>query len=238
MRMGGDRRLARSCGVTLLLASMWLVAAQPATSTGSDSASVAISGTAELGAQTSLRLPVPVLKFDLTGSEATLPDCALGDAEADLALPAAGLDRPQVAPAGTTLVVSDFPSVTVVGGVRLQPDALPPRDAAVVCYRTFLLGAYSNVAGWQLDVDRVGLPGASEISNLYVGAACPGGAAVGLYPLSVGVGVTLVSGGLPGECRDVLVAVGIKPAHELGGASTALLRYTLLAPAAGFGVGQ
>lgn len=209
-------------------------AAQPITTTGTNMASVDLSGRVELIPLTSLRLPLTELTFDLTSSAAAPPDCVVGSAQLDVPLPTSTFQQPAVAPAGTSLHVQTFPNVTISGGQPANMGDLPSSDPALVCYRTFVLEAFSNRPNWQLTIDRLEAPAATQLRTLYVGAACKGEEDLAIFSLATQETALLTRPSSSADCREVLVAVAIKPALESAGSSATVLRYTLVAPGEGF----
>lgn len=203
--------------------------------TGTGAASVTLALTADLGPTLELRLSAATLSFDLRsvgGDDA--PTCVIGSTDdAVLVGPIAGARI--VAPGGTSLRVDAWPSASVVGGTALSEFPAPPDAGSVVCYRTFVLGAFANVDGWQLLASAVPVEGAQPIGAVYLGATCRGGQANGLAPISDGARVTLMQGDDTVACGEMLVAVAVKLRSEPAGTSATAIRYTLLAPDADFG---
>ena len=185
------------------------------------------------------------LVFDLrSNAPGSASQVCVAGAGADVAIRADLLDGRRVAPAGTDFRVEEFPRIEVVGGERLHDWSLPTgaSSGAVVCYRTFTLDVFSNQDGWQLRADRLDVDGetgseaARPLRSLYLGASCPGTSDSGLASLEQGEHTTLVKGLPAGACKDLLVVVAIRVAEQAAGTSQAEIRYTLLAPDAGFGL--
>ncbi|MCC6310614.1 MAG: hypothetical protein M9914_14015 [Trueperaceae bacterium] len=212
------------------------VAFGQAMSTGTDHAALTLSIGAEVAQQVSLSLPVSTLTFDLVGGGAAADgaDCVIGATVTDTAVVGPALGPTTLAPAGVTFAL-DGAAVTFTGGDRAAAGTTPG-DQREVCFKDFTLTAFSNVPGWQLSVDRLPGPGGRGIERLYVGAACPPVGGGGFYLLREGDSAPLVLAPSRDACRDVRVVVGVRPAGEGGGMSTASLRYTLLAPGDAFGV--
>lgn len=218
----------------LLVSSAGSTLAQGATSTGTSFASVSVSGEANLGPLLSLRLSTGSLTFDLRATRTTAPACVLGAEPDDVTTadvaPGPLFGAGQVLPASTSFQVTAYPAIVVEGGqgATLGPLPLVGTDAAVVCYRTFTLGMFSNTDGWQVTVDRFELPGTPVIENLYLAAVCRGDAATGMWALGGEAQVTLLSGRSAGACAEALVVVALKLGNEPAGTSAVGLRYTLM----------
>jgi len=221
-----------------LLAVCGVTSAQATTSVGNNFASITLSGAVELSSRTALRLLVDTLTFDLRpGAEPqAVPACVVGATTSDLTSSGGPLGEQLVAPAGTTFQVAAFPAIEVLGGRPATVAELPLGNSAVVCFRSFVLGAFSNAASWQVTVDRLVAADEEQIERLYVGGECPGGLQVGMHRLEVGQGATLVRSQAPGSCQDVLVVVAVRPGAEASGTANASLRYTLVALDEDFGV--
>lgn len=218
----------RTLAVCVLIASV-AVAAGQTTSTGADYASINLSLDADLGEQLALRLPVSVLVFDLGAQEANAVaglTCVVGATAADPVVTSAALAAPTVAPAGIT--VSTAGSEVRYGGALLTDTSPTLGNPRQVCFRDFALAIFANVPGWQLIVDRVDDQNDQAIEHLYVAWACGSADGVGFRRLEQGATATLLQTTQAGECRDVRVVVGVKPALEQAGVSTATLRYTLI----------
>ncbi len=234
------RRLVRAAALAAccLLGASGVALGQATTSVGTSFASVTLSGTAELSPRTALRLPLDTLTYDLRpgADPQAVPACVIGATTSDVPTSGGGLGQPLVAPAGTTFRVTAFPNIEVVGGRSVPVPELPLGSRALVCYRSFVLGVFSNTANWQVSVDRLAAADEQQIERLYVGAACPERSEVGMYRLEAGQGATLVRSRAPGSCQELLVVVAVRPGGEGGGTAEASLRYTLVALDEEFGV--
>lgn len=203
--------------------------------TGTATASVTLAFTADLGPSLVLRLSAATLSFDLRsvgGDDA--PTCVIGASD-DAVVVGPFVGTRIVAPGGTSLRIDTWPSASVVGGTALSEFPAPPDAGSVVCYRTFLLGAFANVDGWQLLASALPVAGAQPIRAVYLGATCRDAQATGLAPISDGARATLMQGTDTVVCGEMLVAVAVKLQSEPAGTSATAIRYTLLAPDADFG---
>lgn len=230
------RNVAAALVASCLLALVGAAAAQAVTSTGTSFASVALSGIVDLRPQASLRLPLDTVTFDLRpGADPQhVPACVVGTSSGDINTGDA-LGAGTVSPAGTTFRVTPFPTIEVLGGEPVAVNELPIGNRAVVCYRSFVMEAFSNAPGWQLTVDRPAAAAEHAIENLYVGAACRADDGVGMHRLDVDDEASLVVSPNPGSCSEILVVMAVKPGQEPGGTAIANVRYTLMAPSEAFG---
>src|SRR5690606_4849729 len=140
-----------------------------------------------------------------------------------------------VAPGGTWYRVDAWPTVTLGGGPVPTEFPAPPGSASVVCYQTYLLGVFANVADWQLSASASPVLGIEPIRAIYVGAAARGDEAGGLVPLAGDTRATLVDATDAPTSGEVLVVVAVKLGVEPAGTSATLIRYTLMAADADFG---
>jgi len=232
-----DLRAAwRSLAFGFLAACVGFADAQSVRSVGTGSAEIALEATLELGATLMLRLTTDELVFDLNalGSD-DAPVCVVGDGPDRIT--GMGLDGGDaVFPAGTSLAVTTWPTIEVLGGSPLAAYPPPPRTVGgVVCYRTFGLEVFANQPGSRLAVSRTDRPESVPFPPSYVASVCPDDDAGALLPLEDGDRRTLLHDAGGGECRDMLVALAVR--IDAVGVGTAItdLQYTLLAADADFG---
>ncbi|MFO7546532.1 MAG: hypothetical protein R6W77_13655 [Trueperaceae bacterium] len=236
----------RGAGVVLVLAvfavfafpSVAVRAQSPAgvSATGTHLAVVPLRLTAELGPTLELRLPTGHLSFDLRNGAlgSTVATCVIGSGE-DALVGGSFAGTPMVAPGGTSYRVDAWPTVAIGGGPALTEFPAPPGTASVVCYKTFVLGVFANVADWQLSAAALPVPGVAPIRAIYVGAAVRDDDPGGLVPLAGDVRATLVQATDAPTSGEVLVVVAVKLGSEPAGTSATLVRYTLMAADADFG---
>lgn len=222
-------RLLRGLAATLLALSS-LAAAQDVTSTGTTSASLALSGHLVVAPRLQLRLSTPELVFDLRpGARRDDGQVCVAGSGADVPLNPAILASDRLAPAGTDYRVTAYPAIDIVGGEPVPAGAWNQTgQQSVVCYRAFELGLFSNEEVWQLRADRSPVEGAPGIQQLYLGASCRGDGGGGMAALPLGGSTTLASGETADDCHDLLVVVAVKVSGEAAGASLAKIRYTLM----------
>lgn len=223
--------------VALLVGAVSQALADGASGSGSSFARVMVSGQAELRPLVKLGLATDTLTFDLRGDAAAGPLCVMSANQEDTVSAGSPLSDPYVLPAGTELSITSYPRVEVAGGRVLQgPLAVVPPGSAVVCYRTFIMTAFSNTDGWQVTVDRYDLPGTPTIEHLYLAAACRDDPDLaGMSAVSGERQVTLVRDRAAGTCSDVVVVAALKVGSEPAGTSAVGLRYTLLSAGGAIG---
>ncbi|MBX3142352.1 MAG: hypothetical protein KF813_01240 [Trueperaceae bacterium] len=239
-RRGGEPTLAgrlhRFEGLVLALAMLVVASvcsAQGVTSTGSSHATVMLTGHADLGSVVSIGIAAGTVTFDLRGSVGSDQVCVVSGTSADDIVAQPLFGETFVRPAGTTFRVTDYPLLEVEGGRQLAQGELPVSTAgtAIVCYRSFELKAFSNVVGWQVAVDRYGLPGADPIRNLYLAAVCRGEAAANMQRIEDLGRVSVFADKVAGSCNDALIVLAVKLGGETAGTSAAGLRYTIVSSA-------
>lgn len=233
------RWVARILLVPAVIALQATVGAQsPAgvSATGTHVAAVSLHVTAELGPTLELRLPTGHLSFDLRNGAlgSTVATCVVGSGE-DTLVAGAFAGTALVAPGGTWYRVDAWPTVAIGGGPALTEFPAPPGTASVVCYQTYLLGVFANVADWQLSAAALLVPGVEPIRAIYVGTAVRGADTGGLVPLTSDARATLVQAADAPTSGEVLVVVAVKLGSEPAGTSATLIRYTLMAADADFG---
>jgi hypothetical protein len=214
--------------------------------TGTTTAVVTPTLTVTLPSVAELRLDATVIVFDLGGSlQSTTIACVHGPASADLpAGTVSALDsQGAVFPQGTGFRPGTYPAITVEGAgpvagyppIRLDArgEALPRSDEDFVCYRSFLLRRFANVADWQLTIERPVHGGADQLEAVYVRAAGCGQSSElqGLFPVYLGERRLLGSAGASPACPEGEVGVlAVKTRAVSAGDTSAHLVYTLMAP--------
>lgn len=237
---------SRGAGVVLVLAVLVAstfptvtVRAQSSggvSATGSQVATVPLRLTAELGPTLELRLSTDHLSFDLRNGAlgSTVATCVIGSGE-DVPVSGSFAGSTAFAPAGTWYRLDAWPTVTIGGGPALTEFPAPPGSASVVCYQTYLLGVFANVADWQLSAAASPVLGVAPIRAIYVGATARGDEAGGLVPLAGDARATLAQAADAPTSGEMLVVVAVKLGVEPAGTSATLIRYTLMAADADFG---
>ncbi len=225
------RRLAAGLLVALLGAAP--AHAQEVGSTGMTRASVTLAMAADVPSVVRLQLAADRLVFDLgvdLGSDGLA--CVVATA-ANVASPS---EDGRVAPAGTTFRLGAWPDIDVVGGTALM--SYPPpasTSGGVVCYRTFLLEAFANTAGWQLSAGRSDRSLTAPFPPLYLEAVCRGDAPLGLRAIESGGTLALVTDKAPGGCGEVLVAAAVRIDGQAAGETVTDVLYTLVSADTDFG---
>lgn len=234
---GADRRAAwRPLALGLLAACVGLADAQPVRSVGTGAAEITLEATLALGVTLMVRLGTDELVFDLEAlGRDDAPVCVVGTG--DDRLTGTGLDGGDaVAPAGTSLVVTTWPTIEVLGGTPLAAYPPPPSmTGGVVCYQTFELEVFANQPGWRLDVSRADRPETAPFPPSYVASVCAGDEESALLPIADDGRRTLWHDATRGGCHDMLVALAVRIDAAGFGTAQTDLRYTLLAADADFG---